>query len=69
MALEDLLTGGTEFGSILLKALLHRSVITQLFPAKAGSISRAGFLLLRRSHMAALSKGQGAACKEKCDRQ
>jgi hypothetical protein len=69
VALEDLLTGGTEFGSILLETPLHRSVITQLLSTKAGSIFRAGFLLLRRSHMTALSEDQGAVCKEKCNNQ
>jgi hypothetical protein len=49
----------------LLKTLLDSSVITQLLSTKAGSIPRASLLLLRRSHMAALSEDQRAVCNEK----
>ena len=54
MAFKNLLARCTELCAILLQALLNRRIVTELFSAKAGSIARACFLLLRRAEMPTL---------------
>jgi hypothetical protein len=52
VAFKYVLAALTQSGSVLLQALLDRSIIAQLLPAKALRIASAGLLLLRRAHMA-----------------
>jgi DHA1 family bicyclomycin/chloramphenicol resistance-like MFS transporter len=54
VALEHLLTGRTQPGSILLQALLDGAVVTQLLAAQAGCVPRTCLLLLRRALMTRL---------------
>jgi len=51
MAGKYFLAALAELGSILLQALLNRSIIAQLRSAKALRISCAGLLLLWRAHL------------------
>jgi hypothetical protein len=49
---EYFLTALAQLGSVLLQALLNRSIIAQLRSAKALRISCAGLPLLWRAHLA-----------------
>jgi hypothetical protein len=46
---KHLAAGAREPGAVLLKALLHRHVVAEVFSAEAGCISRTGLLLLGRA--------------------
>ena len=52
VALENLLAGGAQPGSVLLQTLLDGVIVTHLLAAKAGCIARTGLLLLRGACMA-----------------
>jgi len=54
VALEYLLTGGTQSLPVLLQALLDRRVVAQLFSAKARRVARTGMLFLRSPEVSAL---------------
>ena len=67
VALQDLLAALAKLFPMLLKALGHSHVVTQLLSAETRGVSGACLLLLRCSHMLSILSKTIRGCQQKRD--